>query len=285
MNPWNPSTTSKTTPPKSGPGKFDAVDPEDDPVGAEAERADRADRPDRDPDHLDRLRPEAGEDVQRQAHEAQRRVARGAGARGVVDVDLDHAGTAGEDERLRELLLADRAEHRRHDLAAVRVERAAEVGDLDAREAAEHAVDHPRGKRATPGVAAGDAAPAGDVVAALDGREQPGNVLGRVLQVAVHRHDDLAARAGKTRVHRGVLAEVALEADGAHACIGRVEALELREGAVGRAVVDEDQLVRTVERVERGDRPPVQLVERSRLVVERDDDGDVRRRLGLRNRS
>ena len=169
------------------------------------------------PDPLDRLRPEAGEDVQREAGQAERRVARGAAARRVLDVDLGHGRAAGEDERLRELLPADRAEHRLDGGAAVGVERAAEVGDLDAGEAAQHPVDQAARQRPAPRVVPRGAAAARDVVAGLDRLDEPRDVLRLVLEVAVHRHDDLAARAREAGVHRRVLAEVALEADGVDA--------------------------------------------------------------------
>ena len=61
-----------------------------------------------------------------------------------------------------------------------------------------------------------------DVRALLDCRDQPRQVLGRVLEVAVHRHEDLAARANEPGVHRGVLAEVPLQADDADTVVGGV---------------------------------------------------------------
>ena len=170
-----------------------------------------------------------------------------------VDVHLDDARPARQNERLRELLLADRAEHRLDRTPPVRVERAAEVGDVDAREAAEHPVDHTGRQRPAPRVAPRCARPAGDVGAGLDRVDEQRQILGGVLEVAVHRHEDVAARADETRVHRRVLAEVALEPDRAHAPVGRVDALELGESRVGRAVVDEDQLEcarRLVERLD-----------------------------------
>ena len=77
-------------------------------------------------------------------------------------------------------------------------------------------------------------------------------------------------------MHRRVLAEVALEADGAHARVGGVQPLDRGPGPVGRAVVDEDQLERLA--VERRDGAPVELVDRALLVQERDDDGQIRSR-------
>ena len=94
---------------------------------------------------LDRLRPEACEDVEGETGQPQGRVAGGSMARGMPDVDLDHRGAAREDQRLGELLPSDRAEHRRDDGAPIRVERTAEVGDVDAREPPQHPVDQSRG--------------------------------------------------------------------------------------------------------------------------------------------
>ena len=57
-------------PAKSGPGKFAVVDPVDDAVEAERGRGERADEPERDADPLHRLRPEAGDHVQREPRRA-----------------------------------------------------------------------------------------------------------------------------------------------------------------------------------------------------------------------
>src|SRR5205085_898800 len=74
-------------------------------------------------------------------------------------------------------------------------------------------------------VAAADAAARGDV-GALERGHQLRDVLRLVLQVAVHRHDRVAPRAGEPRVHRGVLAEVPLQAHRPHAGVGGVESRE-----------------------------------------------------------
>ena len=111
-NPCMPSTSTMPAPAKSGPGKFAVDDPVDDAVDAERGRGERADDAERDADPLHRLRPEAGDDVQREPDEAERRVARAGLAARVRDVDLLDRHAAREDERLRELLPADRAEHR-----------------------------------------------------------------------------------------------------------------------------------------------------------------------------
>ena len=105
---------------------------------------------------------------------------------------------------------------------------------------------------------------------------EPRDVLGRVLEVAVHRHDDLAAGAREARVHRRVLAEVPLEADDANPFVAPRGAPRALEAAVGRAVVDEDQLERVARRLERRARAPVELVQRPGLVQQRHDHGDTR---------
>ena len=78
-------------------------------------------------------------------------------------------------------------------------------------------------------------------------------------------------------MHGGVLPEVALEAHGADTGVGAVQTLERRKRAVGRPVVDEDELERARARVEHADCAVVELLQRAGLVVERHDDGQVGR--------
>jgi len=185
----------------------------------------------------------------------------------VAHVDLLHGDARLQHERLRELLAADRAEHRLDRAPAIRVEGAAEVGDADAGEAPQQPVDHAARERA-PGRVAARHAPARGDVRPLERGEQLRDVLRLVLQVAVHRHDRVAARAHEAGVHRRVLAEVALEAHDVHPRVGVVQFPQPREGRVRRAVVDEDRL--PVAAVERLGEPPVELRHRAFLVQHRD---------------
>ena len=159
-------------------GEVVLADPVDDPVQAERKRGERAEEPEDDAGRLDRLRPEAREHVQGEARQPERRVPRRPVARRVPDVDLHDRGAAGEDQRLRELLAADRAEHRLDRLAAVCVEGAPEVRDVDAGEPAEHPVDEPGGQRPAPRVTPRRATAAGDVVPRLHRLDERGDVLG-----------------------------------------------------------------------------------------------------------
>src|SRR5262249_23627148 len=134
---------------------------------------------------------------------------------------------------------------------------------------AEQAVDRPRGKPAPEPVAAADA-PAGGDVGAVERGDEPGDVLGRVLEVAVHRHDRGTGGAREPSVHRRVVAGGPLPANPVDARAGRVDAREGGEGAVGRAVVDEDELERPS--VEGRDGATVELVDRADLVEDRYDD-------------
>ena len=84
-------------------------------------------------------------------------------------------------------------------------------------------------------------------------------------------------------MHRGVLAEVALQPDRPELGVPGMEPFEHLPGPVGRAVVDEDDLVGAAEALERLDRLAVDLLQRGLLVVDGNDERDVRP-LDLRKR-
>ncbi len=86
-------------------------------------------------------------------------------------------------------------------------------------------------------------APAGDdVVALFELFEEVGNVVGIVLQVAVHGENELARGVVETRRQRRGLAEVAAQLDDQHAAIDRGDLFQQLVGAVAGAIVDKDQL-------------------------------------------
>src|SRR5690242_8638775 len=68
----DPEHEQHRDPAEERPREVRAVDPVDDPVDPESEREQRARGAERDADPLDRLRPEAGEDVEREPRQAQR---------------------------------------------------------------------------------------------------------------------------------------------------------------------------------------------------------------------
>src|SRR5512132_982527 len=196
----------------------------------------------------------------------------------MLDVDLGHAGTGGEDERLRELLLADRAEGRLERRAPVGVEGATEVRDRYSGEATQHPVDEERRHRAAPGVATGVPPAARDVASVLHARDELRNVLRGVLEVSVHRDEDVALSPHKTRVHRRVLAEVALEPDAADVLsVGGVRPFDRGPSAVGGSVVHEDDLPGPSELLESRHRAADDLGRALVFVVEGHNDRDLGR--------
>jgi hypothetical protein len=120
------------------------------------------------------------------------------------------------------------------------------------------------------------AEPARNVRARVNGRDELRQVGGGVLQVAVHRNDDVAVRTDETGVHSGMLAEVPLQADGTQLSVAPVEPRQSPPGPVRGTVVDEDDLVGPAEALERGDGLPVDLLDSPLLVVHGDDEGHRR---------
>ena len=128
------------------------------------------------------------------------------------------------------------------DVCAIGLQPAVQVVQAEAGEPAGDGVEDPRGDAPGQGVAA-LRLPAGDEVESfLELREQARDLCGIVLEVAVDRDDDVALRLREPRLQRGRLAEVAPEPNDANVVVCGVQPCQRREGAVGRAVVDEDGL-------------------------------------------
>ena len=106
--------------------------------------------------------------------------------------------------------------------------------------------------------------PARDEVEALVELREQARDLGRVvLQVAVDRDDDVAARLRESGRERGGLAEVPAQPDDPHVAVAGVQARQRGERAVGRAVVDEDGLPLA----RRADRAPLRSSSRSSATL------------------
>ena len=111
----------------------------------------------------------------------------------------------------------------------------------------------------------------------VDRLEQARDLLRRVLQIGIERDDDGAARVGESREHGSVLARVARERDHGHPMVFRLDDEEFLERPIGAPVVDIDDLGGTIERVEYGPDPCVELRETALLVEDRDHDRGGRR--------
>ena len=106
--------------------------------------------------------------------------------------------------------------------------------------------------------------------------------LGGILEVAVHDDDPPALCAVEPRRDSGLMSEIAAEVHGDETGVSLGDRVDPRRSDVSAAVVDEDDLVRLLERVQDRAEPSVKLVYRLLLVEKRHDDADldVRRLIG-----
>ncbi len=216
-----------------------------------------------------------GQEVEEPAQVALEAVARAAVlARPVVDGKLGDAEAAVVREHGDEAVQLAVQPQAVDDLGAVRLQAAVHVVQADAGERARDAVEDAREEPARERVAP-VRLPAGDQVEALvELREQPRDLGGIVLQVAVDRDDGVAACLVEAGHERGGLAEVAAQPDDADVLLGVVESRQRGERAVGRAVVDEDRLPLGVQRLERRAQLVVEQCDAAFLVVNGNDDRD-----------
>src|SRR5262245_22571554 len=93
-----------------------------------------------------------------------------------------------------------------------------------------------------------------------------------VLAVAVERNDQVAAGGGKTGAQRRRLAEVSVQLNDPETGLLCRQLAQLLQGAVGAAVIDEDDLERTAERRHDGADFGEQRRDVARFIVGGDDD-------------
>ena len=172
------------------------------------------------PNDLERHDREAGHQVEVQADQPVERVGRAARRRAARARPRSPSGR-------RAKLCAERRDERRglvavvdlvDDVARVGAQHAAEVRQLHPRDRDRHAVDdRARPARRKAGVLPALPHAADDVVPLGDLREQLRDLLGRVLQVGVERHDDVPRHVSEAGEDRLVLAEVVRELEDADA--------------------------------------------------------------------
>ena len=109
-----------------------------------------------------------------------------------------------------------------------------------------------------------------DVGAAAPRLEHLADQLGRVLEVAVDHHHDVAAGVLQAGADRRLVAEVARQGDHLDALVGRRQRAQALARRVAGAVVDEDQL--ELERAEGGHGARVERLDGVLLVVHGRDD-------------
>src|SRR6202034_3398439 len=160
------------------------------------------------------------------------------------------------------------------DFAAIGFERGAKVVQVHARKLGHQSIGDTAWELAAEQIVGALHAPAADdVVAFLHLFDEARNFRRIVLQIAVHRNDDLALRVIEAGFQRGGLAEITAEAHGENPGIVAGDLRKLAEGAVFAAVVDENDLKRLANRVHHIDDFDVKLRNAFELIIERDDDG------------
>ena len=98
--------------------------------------------------------------------------------------------------------------------------------------------------------------------------------LGRILQIGIHQHDRIAPRVAQPGLHGGLMPEVSGQVD--HADISETlgQAVEDLRRLVGRAVVDEDDLLARAAGEHRTVDAALQLFEHPGFVEDRQHDAD-----------
>ena len=138
-------------------------------------------------------------------------------------------------------------------------------------------VGEPRGDPLGDRVAAVLAPSADHVVSLVELGDEPRDVGGIVLQVAVGRDDDLAAGVVEAGGEGGGLAEVPAQAQDAHPRVRGLDREQPLPRRIRGAVVHEDDLVGLAEGEEARRQLPMQVGQVLGLVVDGDHDGDPRR--------
>ena len=121
-----------------------------------------------------------------------------------------------------------------------------------------------------------------DVVAFLKFRDESGNGFGRILEIAVEYHGDVAGNVIEGGGEGGLMAEISRENDDRYARIVFRGFFQHLASGVRAAIVHKDHFVRAAGHgVERGSDTAQEFRENHLLVVERNDDRDGRRGHGF----
>ena len=189
----------------------------------------------------------------------------------VIDGHLDQGKPGALDQRGDKAVHPGEWHEGGHALPPHGFERATRIADAVPREPAAHEIRDAAGKPLDQRILALRAVPAGEIRTALDFGDEPQDIRGVVLQIAVDERDDPPARGMQPCIHRGALPRIARKPEHAHPAALQVDA---RAGAVARAVVDKHHLV--VDTCERRRQFPLQDGDVFLLVIEWYDDREIR---------
>ena len=114
-----------------------------------------------------------------------------------------------------------------------------------------------------------------DLVARIPEPDEVAEQLGRVLQVGVHHHDGPPPRVVDAGRDGRLVAEIAGQVERHDPRVARCQGVEQTGRRIAAAVIDEDDLGRDAEVIDRGGDAAVQLGDVLLLVEEGDDDADL----------
>src|SRR4029453_603130 len=194
--------------------------------------------------------------------------------RSMVDGQLGDAITAVVSEHRQEAMELSVDPQVSHDLGPVGLQSAVHVVQSEAGPASGAAVEDPREQPAREWISPLGLPARDEVEALIELGQEAWDLGGVVLEVGVDRDGDIAGRMPEASCERRRFAEVAAQANHHDIRRRRGEPGQSRKGPVGRAVVDEDGLPRTAERLEGAAKLLVERLDAPFLVVDRNDDGD-----------
>jgi hypothetical protein len=114
--------------------------------------------------------------------------------------------------------------------------------------------------------------PIDGVIVGRERRQHWRNFADRILQVVVHRHNDLMLRGPDAAEKRVVLSVVAAHPDASHSMVGAGQILDDRPRMIAAAVFDEDDLERRGDLFQRAHKAPMEFGQDALGPIDRNND-------------
>src|SRR6266571_4849593 len=122
---------------------------------------------------------------------------------------------------------------------------------MHACQSADQAIEDARGKRLRNRVKTGILPASDQVIAFIKLCQEVGNLFRVVLQVAIHRENNVTTRSAETSDQGGRLAKVPAEANGPHNTrMLIVQFLHFFKGAIGASIIYEDDFIALSKRIQ-----------------------------------
>jgi hypothetical protein len=168
--------------------------------------------------------------------------------------------------------------HPLEDFAAIRFQRATEIMQTHAGDEGDEAVRHDAGNVALQRIVLAIFPPArADIESFIEFFEHQRDIGGIILQVAIDRNDDLAAREIEAGHHRGGLAKVAPQMNDFDQRIGGGDFVEDHLALIAAAVIDQHEFPFATRRVHCFAHPFIEGAQITGFVADRHGDGNHQR--------